>query len=1718
MSLQGLKTTTFIMQLTLLLVLLSGCLPQPPRAYNPNLNSNLETTPQNESETEQPPTPVLLAQNVNFFQVGTQKEASTLSLYSDFNDTFLMRGNQLNQHLRQFPSPLNQKFCFVTKFIGASGNDAKEILIMSGRVKSFLNYSSNQNEYYVQINPHDSTINTTDCITNEILSLISSKYSSMDFTLNISGVCPSCNSGINSNEIFIYSPSGTEQTELNISHLRLAILPERTENITRTTCASNTSCETLGFDCCLDGQCINHGEVIDGVNQNTDEFLIASQIIEARPELIINYNNLFYICPTMVETNPDNSPIDPNLDPAQEAADRFETLEELYNCINPIFDEYSVCTKTFYDMSESINSGGHTFAAAPDDLTFKSINSSITYNNIKEITYGNIVLFKEGFTSSDTSVPLDIADGQFQSASNDNFVNSQSVQINKTLPSSAINDNVKIRYTIDGTCVKLGSTLAKCTKSYIQGQSLNPARPSNHPSGKQFDLPSYADLNFNLLVEVNNVRIAQDATTWQVSGQGIKFDNSYPIFNNQEVKITYFVSNNVDLLTQSKSDAQSKVNTFCACDPKSPCNLKPETEVINNIEKIVDYSCVYPESSTFDPPLRETVYISSKTAAHRYFDVNGVSYTNSQLFDAPPQEGVHFQYEGNNEFKPNNADQYIGFNEIYGTFNLNSTSAIPATEIDVVKGRRYDLWTESGVFSSCLNCGSDYYSSLIKTFPTEFSHFGSGYLPSLSESRRILNQSKFPADDMLFGRACFVPATMIPWTHVPNDDVPTQRKNRLAAQHFLFANGYNKDWYGFDYGSVIGSFDGVHWFSVGNARRVQATSNKLYLAVNAYFGDVTTNNSYQITIQESVAVLFNGFVFDPDKDSILFHDPDTVISTDMHSFGAQCQRFHLCENDNDCLTRLGYDYVCSSVGGVKSSWPLFDSFGREQSGEKEVSLLSLSGGSNGFPKRCVYRGKGAPCEVNSHSINNADNTYSKSDDVELNVCSPNNYCEELTQSKFNTRIARIASNPKNQNLKSFITEKSDTFGLTARILGRPLKFLGDEAVPEVVKTQLQSTNVKSICIPGKDPERASRIEDLNHDVSNRKADNILNIGKTYSSDRDEDYLTACPAIDNEENSGNAYTYLLDENLDNPLHRVKTISQNISTNRMKFFDTNFETDFFNDDDDSNMVEKVGFTKNSCMRAPGASCFTDLDCAPNHWVSNKISAITESFLNEAEADFWKEDLVCANAQQRKLSNSSFDLPEYDLRSHKCCREIGKPFTFYSQKHKDDTVNYINTNTLELKVPGIDSTISNAANYSRVHTIYDKVTLSPIEYPAPLVPAAQNSDANRMTQANFKLRQYNTLHLHNSRMCCSGHWVRKFASGENGNGGGHTFGPNKQQNINNIEEFKTLNWTAQTNGSSVRGSEIAFGCNINDAETNFCEIRNIPEDSEKDLALLKWFAKFELLGIPQVLIENSNHFYKPLNENQAAPGNKTPFVGFFNASTENSANKEWDVKMTPNSLEDGLLLPNLSEVSNQPETNPVELYSAANGEHFDLGGEQRLKKVFEPNEFNCCIPTGIEITDASVDSNDCCSGLLSDFNGPRRCCLNDFTDVTVYTNRYVSSEGVKFQGFDIPEGEVDPVTGYLSKEIVLQMAATMCCSGQADFGVAISELFIPLESDNGSINGSDPSLKSRRWIYNNSLDTLNGTLQTFREGQKWNHHVYCIPGNSSGGSGAGGGAVSQ
>ena len=1217
---------------------------------------------------------------------------------------------------------------------------------------------------------------------------------------------------------------------------------------------------------------------------------------------------------------------------------------------------------------------------------------------------------------------------------------------------------------MDGTCELLGASLARCTKLYNQGQVSSPTRSSDHPTSQIFMIPSYANTSFNVIVKVGGLTVTPGSDTWTInSSKQVIFSPSYQIFNNQSIAITYFVSSNVDSLFASRQLAQDKVDSYCACGEGIKCNLEPVNSEVNGEQTITSYQCLY-SAPPSNAPLQETIFMSARTVAHRFYDANGVNYKYNELNGNLAQECAQssgdesnctrFQNINDDASRPNN-DSYIGFNEILGTFNLSERSPIPAVQVDVKRSTAYDIFVDQGVFSSCIDCGRDYYSNLQKVFPDNFDTKGGGYRPDFVESRRQLNQGSYNADDMKFGRACFVPPTMIPWTHKENDDIPTQRRNRLRAQHFMFANGYNKDWYGFDYGSLIGSFDGVTWFSVGNQRRIQSTSTKLFLAINAYFGDVTTNNTFRIVINETASVINSG--------STITHNTD--------SDGAECQQAHFCSTDNDCITNLGYDYTCQNVGSLNSPWPIHDASGNEISGSSTRNLLSLVGGSNQQPRRCVYRGRGASCKEDLTNLN-TNNSFSLNDKVGLNGCSQNTYCANLSSSRFNDKIARFGISPTVQNNKPYITTDTDTVGLGARILGRPFDFYGLKTAPTGVANQLSSLNVDGLCVPGKDPESAVTTLSLNN-VSSLEADKILGIGRTFSSSvQNENYYSACPATDEDGN----FTHFLQGAINNSNHAPFAVAQNMSTNSLSLSVFN-SLELFNDQD--NLVTKIGYHKNTCLRAPGASCFTDLDCSPNEFISNKIKTITNFLgqISEAEQNFWKEELVCGNGQPRFQPNSIIPNPSYDTSQNRCCREVGKEFTYYSMKHEGSE--FTSANGLNSVVPGVNIDIDDPQRYSRTHTTYDKQLESPLDYP-PLTRAAESPTLKKIYSSLKEVSQYNTLHLNNSRMCCTGAWVREFAEGSSGNNGGHKFSGTSGQNYD-FRDFKKLNWFADIGTSSSIGISTAFICPPEDIGTAFCEVRNISEGSNYETTRLEWLSKFELLGIPQVLIETNRSsttnqtedIFTDLDDSQQASATRDPIPGTIKRN-------------------DGGI------VRADSLSNNIDYYSAGNVENFEIDSNN-LKRVFSENKFNCCLPAGPVPTGTS--NEQCCTGQFTQ-TGDRgaRCCLPGNTDVTTYTNRYVSSEGATLNGMPIPDSDIDALTGNLKKETVLRLAQTICCSGQAEFGHAISILPI-------AVNGNqvtNPLQTTRRFIENEATD--QGPISLFEAGRKWNNHVYCVDSETS------------
>ncbi|MCT4640805.1 MAG: hypothetical protein N4A33_00810 [Bacteriovoracaceae bacterium] len=1627
--------------------LLSSCLQEPP-VVNPVISSD-------SNETKDPTEVTDIGSPTNYLQESATTTISTLNLKYDFNDSFMIRGNEVHNYLT---ANLNSSItiCVVASFVASSPHN---VMAFVAKVKNYYNYAQNVNEFYLQVEPNNEAQNLANCSNIDITNKISSLYSSTLIAYKLEALCPSCTSNQLSTSLKLLVNNGIEILDIDTSALKINMTYSDNSSTGQTTgssCTEDTSCITSGYNCCLAGQCVTHGATRANVNTSDTNYIAALNQVNANAQSVTNYPNFFYICPNMID-NSSNSGSGSNSSGQGTSASEEEllNLKELYNCINPTLDEYSICSTKYENASVTLadNSGSYTFNGSDSDITFNSINANLNLNNIYKVTWGEVVLYEEN------EVNLDPLIGSF-SLQNDDLTSSQDLNIIGTIPSGAINDSLKIQYKVDGTCEALTNSIAKCSKTYIQGQTTTPARTTDHASGQVFSIPSYVDLAYNISVKVNGTNIAPSSSTWNISSNDVVFVPAYTIFNNQTVTIDYFVTTNVSALTMAKQLAQNQVNTICSCTGGVNCNLEPVYQIQDDTSSpIINFSCVTPSQSNNNGPLQETFYISSKTVAHKFYDATGVYYKYDNLAGKQQECArssldetgcTSFSYDNNNKNKPNNESTYIGFNEITGTFNQGVSPAIPAYELDVVKGTSYDIFTDEGLFSTCINCGDDYHNSLAAIFPNSFVHKGGGYLPDMVESRRLSSTSRFNADDKKFGRACFVPPTMIPWSHVPNNDVTTQRRNRLQTQHFMFANGYNKDWYGFDYGSVIGSFDGVTWFSIGNQRNITAKSNKLYIAINAYYGDETLNNSFRITVSEISSIIGSG----------------SSVTHDTLSDGAQCQLAHFCETDNDCIAKLGHEYACENVSQMRTPWPKFDDNANEISGKLDLSLASLVGGINSNPKRCVYRSRGALCSPSASTVTQA-TSYLDSTNKAYHMCSANTFCSSFASANFNNKISRYASSPINQNVQSFIPTLSDTIGLKARFMGRPYKFFGDEVPQTTALANLTNNKAQGMCVPGKLKTTSITIDNLNSfDSISNNADTNFNLGVTnIGFMQDSTYYAACTTTDS---AGN-FTYKnqsTDINLADPNHHIFSTTQNMSTNALDL-NALFSSNIFNDGQSPKI--SIGYEKNRCLRAPGASCYTDMECANNTWIAQKFQAASNlnTELNQAEIDFWKEELICGTKENKYPSGSIYPNINYKASEQRCCRETEKTISFYSKQASDNSFDIANA-------PGADIALNNITRYSRIHTIYDLLTNNPSEYPSLAVEDYNANSTALLTISsnigdNAYTKQYKTLHAHNSKVCCSENWIREFATG------GHTHSSTTGQVYNGgtggTLPFKFLNWLPKTSGVTT-----IFACDNLNVDTPDCGMRYISEGSSFEKKWLDFFSRLELSGIPQIYIpspENSAYENDMVNIAQDPIAGDNPF-------------RSTTLGTTPLFLTGAANDPDITD-------GTTDYYSAASNNKFNMN----KPKIFSENKFACCIQAGP--VDDSVTNNQCCSGLVAGAASERRCCLPDFTDLSVYTNRYVSSEGAKLNGLEITD--VDPQTGYIKKEIVMQMAQTMCCSGQASYGVAISELFTPL----GTSGQIDQDKTKRRFVQGYSSDAATETgdiLSKFQAGVKWNNHVYCVP----------------
>tara|TARA_R110002072_G_scaffold64203_4_gene159591 strand:- start:29515 stop:34623 length:5109 start_codon:yes stop_codon:yes gene_type:complete len=929
---------------------------------------------------------------------------------------------------------------------------------------------------------------------------------------------------------------------------------------------------------------------------------------------------------------------------------------------------------------------------------------------------------------------------------------------------------------LSGQCVKDGALRTDATSQpdYLQALADVASNPSNFSSWPNV----YFVCGSNVVPQPTPTALPDpQGTADAILAEQIKMFNC---LEEGKKEFPDFTSANVcePTFDQTAYEAvRSEVWQQCGCsatpfptDPNDPVcpdyGLKAITNLAGTITQI---ECDVPPPLADPTPFQAiNVSVPSRSAPHRYFKaVDGTSVDDITVsFGGEVVEGEEFSYlDESGKTDPVNGS--FNMNSVLGQFSLELTKARPAKTINVEFDQTYVISTNSGFYSPCPQCAFDSWFQTFTAFPTSTMGTGLQAVGYSTNRQEFGNNSTFGNyEDTSFGRACFLPPTMIPFSHQKNADLQTQRLNRLRTQAALYINGYKRDWYGFNKGALIGSFDGVTWFAIGKGRRVTATSGKLFLAINAPFADLAEPSDTVISI-----TVDNGNSTVAEYD----YDPSLDINDARQSTGASCQMWHQCNVDSDCITKLGWEYMCQDTSTFRTKWPKFsvnaDEYEDQEHEDADFARILqglLPAGSN---KRCVYRGAGSICKKN---FNDASIPANKRKNF---ACAPNFHCADLSSTEFNSELVRTPN-----QVEIFL------FGQDANVLGRPLSYIGGgKSLPSEVVSNIQynasihSTDITDfgVCRPSRSLSGSDFINRHGSRDGSGRTDYISQIGNCSSTSTGTSRAGNCPIFETREDQATAVgDYRLE--IDNDV----SITQNACGAESKRLNaTIFESSFKEIESGNlsslNSILSPTLPVDACFRRAGSVCHTDLDCSPNRLHAEQAIFFGVNYFGgtQAELEFWQEDLICSQGEEKPFLRDD-DFNDYDMTKNLCCREITKNITMYTED-QDGLIADNPASNLGLDVTSFSYDDPTASNrYSRYAVANAQKTTS--AQTAPIAEAPVISSATTP-----KSYQWKTINDTGSATCCGGGWIRKFSDGS------HDWTNSNRLNID-PNNFKCLNYT--------------------------------------------------------------------------------------------------------------------------------------------------------------------------------------------------------------------------------------------------------------------------------------------------------------------------------------
>ncbi|MBF0298061.1 MAG: hypothetical protein HQK51_05035 [Oligoflexia bacterium] len=1397
------------------------------------------------------------------------KVGPSLAINSNINTVVSLRGTLINEFLNNDSNYQNQ-YCIVSTFKTSLGtnsasanstiNNVNNLKQLRARmipvsIPSITSLSKNRGFSIDFANEQTNAVSCAGTVDN--ISSFSSKV-----VYSAAKVCSNCSLSIRSetNGVKLYTTNNnliddsTLLKKIDPSSLTLQInSPNANDMMDPSGQCTSKECDTKGFDCCMNGQCINDGMIRPEATAHAN-YNQAKMEVDSNSNNFIFWPELYYVCPGKILPNPIATT---TTEPIKDAGTRLDYLTELYYCIMAGENQdYNYCQSTFDQNSyETAKNFLWTMCAcaavgtpAPQDPAsvcrqygmnvFDSNHDMITAEPTPNTLYGQLLVIDNRIA---TTMPYIRGSkiNQFLTIGTNmqkkyclvfNYNPADVGVLYKQLRVTAdpiIKDNFITKLPERMLKVNLYETMKN--KNYCRGSALD---ENNTP------VPNISAQETYIASSTCNFACTSASTSiyYATTAAGISYNPSTQV-SNSDLDISSLQLK----ITQDTTDLINVVGDLYWFFKKD--------------DTIANATCKYYPDEFPTPFQQLATVVNAKMAPHRFFKALDGSAVNDilKIFGTPDSddasstpivEGIPFKYD-NSVRKTDPVNIEFNMNAILGQFKLDQTGAMPALTINVVNGETYMIAAISGNHSPCPSCAKDSWYTGFTAYPN--SEYGTGLQAIGYTTYRDINAGNNTSgnyEDTIWGRACWIPPTMIPFSHRDLVDldknelksVQTQRAARLTTQATYFMNGYQRDWYGFNKGALIGSFNGVNWFAVGKGRTVTATSTKLFLAFNEPFSDLADKSEHIIQITTGCNGDYCNTIYDYDAGVASLISP-------LQNEAANCQRFHYCETDSDCITNLGWEYVCANISNLRTYWPAFDKNANEiiidktkvaaKKFHKAVIFGNLSplGGTN--RKRCVYRGMGALCAANYSKITNFQ-------ERKLFTCAPNFYCEKLDGgNNFNKQIIREANNL--DNIK---------YGKEANVLGRPAKYVNSSAeINTVAKANIkENANIQNpeeintlalagICRPGKYLTLRGGGEPVyshQHKDSTNRTDFISQIGSCDSSiiagpNVAIRKIHGCPLIndnteDMKENSDSststtdatladntfygdymhieAPTYpILAANVSNYVRKL--ISQN-SCGRESLYSgkSNFDSIEAGPLSSGSTVGAPTLAKDACLRRAGSVCHSELDCSPNKFHEAIAKGLPESRFGDTEAEkkYWEESLICSQEETITNYNSTDQTLRdrylaYNLSKNRCCRETGSEFTMY-------TMGYYNPRdpaSVQKLYNKLDTAptafaINNPAGigrYSRYSVLEYLTTTEPgLGTPVPMqakvvYTAAENIPAGATSNSLRPARyQWKTFNDTGKKTCCSS-WIRLFADGT------HEWRVSSTKLKINPENFRCLNY---------------------------------------------------------------------------------------------------------------------------------------------------------------------------------------------------------------------------------------------------------------------------------------------------------------------------------------